>query len=275
MGNGFTFELETAVFLSIILAVRNLRAVREPLEALVEPGKDVYVYGDDLIIPTDYAQDVISALTYCGFSINKEKSFTEGHFRESCGGDYFKGVDVRPYFMKKYPTEPQDWIGIANGIRRMAVFTDDLYPLRGALLRPWFAALDSVPAHIRRLRGPERLGDLVVHDGAERWQTRKRGNVEYIRTYRPAKFRRISWTHWKPDVQLATALYGTGDGRNGITPRDAVIGYKIGWVPYSSALSQWLPPLLEHSDVDAARVALPVKAKLALMINEIRREAYR
>jgi hypothetical protein len=275
MGNGYTFELETAVFLSIILAVRNLRSVREPLEALVEPGRDVFVYGDDIIIPTDYAQDVISALTYCGFSINKDKSFVDGHFRESCGGDYFKGVDVRPFFLKEYPNEPQDWISIANGIRRMAVDDDGFNSLRGRMLRPWFVALDSLPAHVRRLRGPKDLGDIVVHDEQERWQTRKRGSVEYIRTYRPAQFRRIGWSHWKPDVQLAAALYGAGTGRDGITPRDAVLGYKVGWVPYTGASSQWQPPLLEHPDPTIARSPLPVRAKLARMVVEIRREAHR
>lgn len=241
MGNGFTFELETACFLAIILAVRNLRAVKEPLEALLAPGRDVWVYGDDIIVPTDYAQDVISALTYCGFTINKEKSFWEGPFRESCGGDYFKGVDVRPFFMKEYPSEPQDWISVANGIRRMAVGDDSCTFIRSSLLRPWFVALDSIPTHIRRLRGPEAFGDIVIHDDKERWQTRKRGSVEYVRTYRPAKFRRISWSHWKPDVQLAAALYGTGSGSTGITPRDAVIGYKVGWVPHPTATSNWLP----------------------------------
>lgn len=241
MGNGFTFELETAIYLAIILAVRNLRAIEEPLEGLLKPGTDIWVYGDDIIIPTDLASDVVSALTYCGFSINKEKSFTKGDFRESCGGDYFKGVDVRPFFMKEYPNEPQEWITIANGIRRMATSNSSFCAARRDLIDPWFVALDSIPTHIRRLRGPEELGDLVIHDERERWQIRRRGNLDYIAAFRPAQFRVIGWANWKPDVVLATALYGTGDGRRGITPRNAVLGYKVGWVPYSSARSTWLP----------------------------------
>ncbi len=255
MGNGFTFELETAIFLAIILAVRNLRSVREPLEALVEPGHDVLVYGDDIIIPTDYASDVISALSYCGFQINKEKSFTEGPFRESCGGDYFRGVDVRPFFLKEYPNEPQEWIAVANGIRRMAVGDDGSDLNRCYLRNPWFVAMDSLPAHIRRIRGPEELGDLVIHDECERWQTRKRGALNYIRCYRPARYREIGWAHWKPEVVLAAACYGVGNpdrtidslkdrwfSTKGIIPRNGVTGYKVGWVPIVSASSKWLPP---------------------------------
>jgi hypothetical protein len=253
MGNGFTFELETAIFLAIILAVRNLRSVAEPLEAMLEPGRDIWVYGDDIIIPTDYASDVVSALSYCGFSINKEKSFMTGHFRESCGGDYFKGVDVRPYFLKEYPNEPQEWISLANGIRRMAHLNSEPYPGRRSLLDPWFVVLDSIPSHVRRLRGPEILGDLVIHDEQERWQITKRRSLTYIKAFRPARFRVIGWQNWKPDVVMAAALYGAGEGKSGITPRDAVLGYKVGWVPYPEARSTWLPPRLDELCRDRTR----------------------
>jgi len=246
MGNGFTFELETAVFLAIILAVRNLRAVSEPLEALITPGRDVLVYGDDIIIPTEYASDVVSALSYCGFKTNDSKSFVEGPFRESCGGDYFRGVDVRPYFLKEYPNGPEEWVKVANGIKRMVTGSGSLSQIRSSLLRPWFAALDSIPSHIRRLRGPEQLGDLVIHDDSDKWQTRKRGSLTYIMVYRPAKLKRFSWLNWKPDVVLATAVYGVGTGRGGVTPRDAVLGYKVGWVPLPQASSKWEPPTLDE-----------------------------
>jgi hypothetical protein len=295
MGNGFTFELETAVFLAVILAVRNLRAVGDPFWGTVKPGTDIFVYGDDIIIPTELASDVISALTYCGFSINKDKSFVDGHFRESCGGDYFGGVDVRPFFLKEYPDEPQKWIAVVNGIRRMGAQEGSFDLGRSYLLRPWFVAQDSIPTHIRRLRGPEKLGDLVIHDECERWQTRKRGAIHYIRAYRPARFTRISWEHWKGEVVLATAVYGTGDGKMGITPRDAVTGYKIGWVPHPSASSRWLPaseggappippePYIPGKEQRMPRIPVAyegpsvpvtlVRARLNQMVSEIRREA--
>lgn len=249
MGNGFTFELETLIFLSIILAVRNLRARREPLEALVQPGEDVWVYGDDIIIPTDWATDVVSALTYVGFEVNTRKSFTSGPFRESCGGDYFKGVDVRPFYLKEFPNEPQHWITIANGIRRMAIGNDSYHSNRRSLLSAWFVALDSLPTHIRRLRGPDSLGDLVIHDGEERWQTRKRGSLNYISTYKPCHFRVIGWHNWRSDVALAAILYVHNQhSASGVIPRDGVLGYRVGWVPLPPSSSRWLPPTLDELD---------------------------
>jgi hypothetical protein len=250
MGNGFTFELETAIFLCLILAVRNLRAIREPLEALVKPGADIWVYGDDIIIPTDWAADVVSALTYCGFETNGRKSFVTGSFRESCGGDFFGGVDVRPYLLEEFPHAAEDWIGVVNGIRRMVYHNGKPHPSRSSLLRAWFVALDCIPVHVRRLRGPEKLGDLVICDDETRWQTRKRGSLNYIRVYRPAKFRIVGWQHWKPDVALAAILYGAEKRKSwsdqpsssrGVTPRNGVLGYKIGWVPLVDATSSWLP----------------------------------
>jgi hypothetical protein len=264
MGNGFTFELETAVFLCLILAVRNLRAVREPLEALVVPGKDIWVYGDDIIIPTDWAADVVSALSYCGFETNRRKSFVSGSFRESCGGDFFGGVDVRPYFLKEFPNAAEDWIGLANGIRRMVHIDCEPYPVRSGLLRAWFVALDCIPVHVRRLRGPEKLGDLVIHDDETRWQTRKRGSLNYIRVYRPAKFRVIGWQNWKPDVALAAILYyASGHVSKGVIPRNGVLGYKIGWVPLVDASSKWLPEP-KHEVIPHAlpkSISAPVKAR--------------
>jgi len=223
MGNGFTFELETLIFLVICLACNPAH----------EAGYNVFVYGDDIIVPTESSRVVIAALEFFGLTINLEKSFTSGKFRESCGGDYFDGVDVRPFFLKETPCEPQQLISLANGLRRMG--HDGLSRLARYryLHRAWLCILDALPTRTRDCRGPEALGDLVVHDEKERWKRRWRSGIRYIGVYRPALFRRIGWEHWHPDVVLATAVYGTGDGLEGISPRDNVLGYKHGWVPYS------------------------------------------
>ncbi len=85
MGNGFTFELESLIFFAIA-------------SVTCETG-EVSVYGDDIIVPTSYAADVMKNLEMCGFSLNKEKSFIDGPFRESCGGDFFEGFDIRPVYV--------------------------------------------------------------------------------------------------------------------------------------------------------------------------------
>jgi hypothetical protein len=239
MGNGFTFELETAVFAAICLSVAPW----------LIPGKDLWVYGDDIIVPTSISDDVIWALKFCGFEPNLRKTHVNGNFRESCGGDFFDGYAVRPHFIKEIPDEPQKYISLANGIRRVAKNLSQDSRFHADLRRSWFRCLDYIPSAIRQCRGPEELGDLVIHDDESRWKTRWRANcIRYVRVYRPCKFQGIDFSRFDSSVQLAAALYGVTfvshqiprekpwpkfvDHRK-VAMRDGVLGYKVGWLPYS------------------------------------------
>jgi hypothetical protein len=219
MGNGFTFELETLIFLCLILA----------LDPAHKAGDNVFVYGDDIIIPSGSFKAVDAMLKFLGMTPNQKKVFSDGSFRESCGGDYFDGVDVRPHFLKSSPNEPQQLIAFANGIRRQ--MTSDTR--RRVLLRTWLTILDGIPSSIRELRGPVSLGDLLIHDDEVRWRPRWRSSIRYFQVYRPAKFRKVSWKHFRPEVILASALLGVPYGGGGVIPRDAVLGYRVGWVASS------------------------------------------
>lgn len=237
MGNGFTFELETAIFTAICMA----------LDPGLTPGEDLWVYGDDIIVPTRLASSVLKALRFCGFTPNSDKTYISGSFRESCGGDYWDGQAVRPYYLKELPNEPQHFIALANGIRRLASNFGQGSRLFADLRRTWFKCLDFIPSAIRQCRGPEQLGDLVIHDAEERWKTRWRANcIRYVRVYRPCSFRGVSFARFDANVQLATALYGVflypskpkpgwpdGYDNRMIIGRDGVSGYKVGWLPYS------------------------------------------
>lgn len=91
MGNGFTFELESLLFYAITRATAYLTGVRGPIS----------VYGDDIIAPTDLGQNLISALSFCGFRVNESKSFMDGPFRESCGAHWHGGQDISPFYLRR------------------------------------------------------------------------------------------------------------------------------------------------------------------------------
>lgn len=224
MGNGYTFELETIVFLA--LAVESCRSQG----VTPEIGVNVLVYGDDILIPSECSAGLLAVLRYCGFTANRRKTFTDGYFRESCGGDFFNGVAVRPHYLKEFPHEPQDWIVLANGLRRVVCQHFDNSAHLGPFQRAWFRVLDNLPVHIRRLRGPVELGDLVVHDDPSRWQSRTRHSIRWIAVYRPVS-KPIPLGKWHPLVQLASALYGVPS--EGPTLRGSVRGYRIGWAAFS------------------------------------------
>ena len=95
MGSGLTFVVETMVFLAIVID-----AIRLCLGRRLTPGdlsvisESVQVFGDDMVVPTQFADAISDRLELFGFKVNRGKSFSEGHFRESCGKDYFLGHDV-------------------------------------------------------------------------------------------------------------------------------------------------------------------------------------
>jgi len=227
MGNGYTFELETIIFAAITCAVSRMAGYKGDL------GKDVFVFGDDIICKDGVVEDVTAVLAFFGFSLNKEKSFCgKLPFRESCGGDYFSGIAVRPFYLKELPSEPQEYIAFANGLHAL----NSRLTISGGVanLRAWFSVLDSLPSWVRHCRGPKDLGDIVVHDDESRWRIRWRNSIRYVRAWKALRPKAVSFNHFTPDVVLACATYGTGGSEiGGVIPRNPNLSYKVGWVPCS------------------------------------------
>ena len=121
MGNGFTFELETLFFAAIAkTAIDNVRS-----HAIA--WREVAVYGDDLLFPKEYASVVEQNLLIFGHIPNSEKSFHRGPFRESCGGDYFEGINVTPFKIKDLDlNDPKSVVNIYNGLFISARENSDL-----------------------------------------------------------------------------------------------------------------------------------------------------
>lgn len=95
MGSALTFPIETMLFAAIaierVLSVAKLPISRTSIERF---RGTVRAYGDDIIVPTGMAEDVIGGLEALGFKVNRNKSFWTGEFRESCGKEYWAGYDV-------------------------------------------------------------------------------------------------------------------------------------------------------------------------------------
>jgi hypothetical protein len=127
MGNATTFPIETIVFYALGVAVADLS--RHKSRSLIPEWDSirgvVSVFGDDCILPVTYASDFLRLAKSLGFRPNLEKSFWRGHFRESCGGDYFAGRNVRPLFIEAPTSARREdmlaWMyNVANRVIRMA-----------------------------------------------------------------------------------------------------------------------------------------------------------
>lgn len=132
MGNGFTFSMETALFASIVEAVYSLRGI--PLKRGRRGTLNFGVFGDDIIVRRDVYDDVVKALKLFGFLVNEDKSFNDGPFRESCGGDYWNGTDVRGVYLKKL-SQRQDSYSAINRLVRWCARTGIMLPRLISYLR--------------------------------------------------------------------------------------------------------------------------------------------
>jgi hypothetical protein len=150
MGNGFTFELETAIFLSLA------RAVVPQCE-----WSRILVYGDDVLLPVAYADDYLQLCHKAGFTPNRDKTHTEGPFRESCGMHVHSGFDVTPFFIRRPVNDLPELFLLHNNLRRWRDRVDPLLSSRqyDSVTRLLRSLRRLAPSEWRRPRLPDGYGD--------------------------------------------------------------------------------------------------------------------
>lgn len=115
MGNAFCFDLETIIFYALSRAVVDIE--RELRSGSVDT---VLVYGDDIIVPSWAADELIKYLSFCGFATNPDKSHIRGNFFESCGKHYHRGIDITPVYQKEMLHHPSEIIRAHNRLVRFS-----------------------------------------------------------------------------------------------------------------------------------------------------------
>lgn len=170
MGNGFTFSYMTLIMCCVVRAVARLSGHRlvgwskshRSASALASAadGLPTYpgnwgVFGDDIIVDESIAPRVIRLLTLLGYKVNDSKSFVGGWFKESCGGDYFRGVDVRPVFIKQLDTVQALFVA-TNGLVDWAARHRFILHRTFRLLRKWLLRYCSLEGRADMLRRDDR-----------------------------------------------------------------------------------------------------------------------
>jgi hypothetical protein len=145
MGNGYTFELESLIFWAIVQQVCKPN--------VNERDMSVRVYGDDLVVPSEHYDSIVGRLAEAGFRPNSKKSFSSGPFRESCGKQYYNGVDITPYYVRR-PVKSFDRLFLVhNNVYRWGQRTGvDVTELCASLRQ-------LAPAEWRTPRLPDGFGD--------------------------------------------------------------------------------------------------------------------
>jgi hypothetical protein len=123
MGNGYTFELESLIFYALTRAAIDISRFNRR-NAYYSRAAHVTVYGDDIVCPSHYYHDVTRTLNACGFTVNEKKSYHSGPFRESCGGHFWRGYDIKPFYIRKPIDSLTRIIWLLNSLRRWAADDD-------------------------------------------------------------------------------------------------------------------------------------------------------
>lgn len=188
MGNGSTFPLETLIFYALTWAS--------------SPHRErcyINAYGDDIICGSGSAEAVIQSLQCCGFAINTRKSYTTGPFRESCGADYYNGVDIRPYRLKALLTG-ENLFTMHNFFKRQ--YRDDLCDQILKLIGPQC-----------KLWGPDGYGDghLITESPPKKRHGRDKGYGGYTFDTFVLKSRRSTRVHPGDYLHVLYSVYVRGE----------------------------------------------------------------
>jgi len=125
MGSALTFPVQSIVFAILsIWALRLSEGRQDDWRNWRADFDRVRVYGDDIIVPIGAYGLTKSVLHACGLKVNTRKSFGGTSFRESCGMDAFRGVDVTPARYRK------PYSGSASSTAALIEFSNNLY-IRG------------------------------------------------------------------------------------------------------------------------------------------------
>lgn len=149
MGNGFTFPLQTYLFACVVRSVYQMMGLPSS-----DPSKHYGVFGDDIIVKAEAFDFVCQMLHKLGFEVNAGKSFNTGFFRESCGGDYYHGYDIRGVYVKDC-SSPQQVCSLINRLNRWSARTG--------------IPLPSVISYLWKLKGlkplipPDNPDDAGIH----------------------------------------------------------------------------------------------------------------
>ena len=225
MGNGFTFPLMTLLIVALIYGFRCTRGG----PSLFIDWRNTCVFGDDIIIPTHEYAGFVDVLTKAGLVVNLDKSYSDGAFRESCGGDFLNGVDITPFYVKSLANETDIYV-VINQVMDWATRHKVRVPRTLSLIRSF---IDGKPHLVPEWMSPNQG---ILTSGCPRRYSYLSVQQEMVRLPCEA-------THFSmPLVSGGYLLSGVGDGlfylpRSNKPPRVRVRrarlpqGYLDGWDP--------------------------------------------
>lgn len=126
MGSAVCFPIEAICFYALALSVLTICKYPD-----IKYKPNIYVYGDDIILrPEDYGL-LYKYFPRFGLVFNEAKCCVAGFFRESCGCDAYKGVEVTPIRLRntwnhrgiRDASELVSYVELSNALHEAGYFT--------------------------------------------------------------------------------------------------------------------------------------------------------
>jgi len=155
MGSALCFPIECILFAAIVEY-----ASRKVCRQSKQPMALYSVYGDDLVVQSTCYDEIIKTLVACGFSVNTSKSYNTGFYRESCGKEYYAGIDISalyyrvPYYSgRPSPSAYGSWCSSANNayVHRLPLYRLYLiHKIQSVPLKygPWFGPSPNLSPYL-------------------------------------------------------------------------------------------------------------------------------
>lgn len=158
-GSAVTFPVQTIVYaIASIAACIYEEGVSVNKNTIRDAAERIQVYGDDIVLPSHAVHALALLLSHLGLKVNASKTHYTGHFRESCGMDAFKGVDVTPVKARdlelgETAEHLSSWIDVSNNAYQKGLWSLSSYMVA------------KIPTRIRRLIPvtKEDLGCLTLY----------------------------------------------------------------------------------------------------------------
>jgi hypothetical protein len=211
MGNALTFPIQSVVFAMLAIAAivtKGSSRLRPSFGEVKRAARCVRVFGDDIIVHTEHFTRVAEWLTSAGLKVNQQKSFSLGNFRESCGIDAFKGVDVTPVYVRSWPSDLRN---DPSGFATLVAASNHLWD------RCLYRSADVIRNWVEEVFGEL---PLTAHDsGHLGWHTRKDA---------------YTFQRWNRVLHRFEQRYHLVMGK---PRRDAITGYAALWKCLSTRVS--------------------------------------
>lgn len=190
MGSGLCFPIMSLIHYALIHSILYISLQND------SSLNQIYVYGDDIVIPSTCARPIFDWLPRFGMKINEMKSYVKSSFRESCGVHAYQGLDITPVYFK-YITgmKPSPTVLSSLIANEALLYTKGYYKtasyIRGSFKNlPYVSATSSVCGWKRPQSFCIKFSNLNTY--ARRWNA-KLQRVEYkMETFRSKKSSELS-----------------------------------------------------------------------------------